>query len=121
MRPHAPLDLLDPKKLHGTYDLGFNSTGVVHTKLIIDGDSMTTVDEMPAPYVQACMDSVARLADSVKKRRPGGHLSGQIPFPIWQKWRKEWELGPKLHGVLWRAFFNSKFMDRDYSKFRVGA
>jgi hypothetical protein len=115
----APLDLFDVKKLQGTHDLGFNGTGVIHTKLIIDSDYITTVDTMPARYVQQCMDEVKQLSENAKKRRPGGYIKGRLPMTLWQMWRRQWEQGPKLHGVLWRAFLNSKLMDSDYSKFRV--
>lgn len=116
----AALDLFDPKALRGDYDLGFNAAGV-HTRLIIDSDYITTVDTLPAPVVEQCMREVAALSDQIKSRRPGGHLAGKIPFPIWQAWRKQWASGPKAYGLTWRAFFNSKFMDSDYRKFRAGA
>jgi len=121
MELRAPLDLFDPDKLRGSYDLGFNGTGVIRDRLIIDGDSMTRVSEMPGVYVQQCMDEVARLSHRIQTRRPGGELTGRLPMPIYEAWRREWNNGPKQHGVLWRAFFNQKFYDRDYSKFRVGA
>lgn len=115
----APEDILDLKKLHGTHNLGYDASGCVHTKLIIDGDYITTVNEMPAHHVQTCMDEVKRLSDNAKARKPGGAVRGRIPMPLYQLWRKQWQTGPMLHGVLWRAFLNSKLMDRDYSKFRV--
>lgn len=118
-RIQAPLDLLDVKNLHGTHDLGFNATGVIRDKLIVDGDYITKVSEMPAVYVQQCMDEVKRLSDAAKTRRPGGYVKGRIPAPLYELWRRQWMNGPKQHGVLWRAFLATKIDDRDYRKFRV--
>jgi len=117
-RIQAPLDVFNIDQLRGTHDLGYDQAGI-RTKLVIDGDSITTVNEMHGAYVQQCMDEVKRLSDMAKTRRPGGTIRGRIPMPLYQMWRKQWEDGPKLHGVLWRAFLAVKIEDRDYSKFRV--
>lgn len=112
-------DLGNPRKLRLDINAGFNATGVIHDRLIIRDGEAVRVSTMPAPYVDQCIDEVKRLSDATKRRRPGGVIHGRIPMVLWQAWRDEWKRGPKQHGVLWRAFFNSKFMDRDYSKFRV--
>ena len=106
--------------LRGDFDLGFNATGVVQSSIHFTGDEIVVRESMPGVFVDEIMDSVARLRDAASKRRPGGVLKGQIPVTLWYAWRREWERGPKLHGVLWRAFFSGKFMDSDHSKFRAG-
>ncbi|MFA5996171.1 MAG: hypothetical protein WC790_00390 [Candidatus Paceibacterota bacterium] len=115
----AGVDWSDLKSLHGDYDLGFNATGVIETSLHVRDDEIIVRESMPGHHVQTIMDEVAAFADTIKKRRPGGHIAGKIPFTLWRVWRKQWEDGPKQHGMLWRAFFSSKFYDADYSKFRV--
>lgn len=119
----APLiaGLPDLRKLHGSFDLGFNATGVVHSSVHFQDGEVIVQESMPGVYVDQIIDSVAALRDAATKRRPGGVLKGQIPITLWYAWRREWERGPKLHGVLWRAFFTGKFMDRDHSKFRAGS
>jgi hypothetical protein len=109
----------DLKDFVGDIDLGFNNTGVIRSSVHFTGDEIIVKEEMPAPFVQDIMDSVAALSAQVKRRRPGGHLIGQLPLPLYYGWRKEWERTGKQHGVLFRAFLMSKLMDSDYSKFRV--
>jgi hypothetical protein len=115
----AGLHYDDVKDIRGTVSLGMNSTGVIESRVHFTGDEIITEEVMPAPFVEAIMAEVAALSDQVKKRRPGGELVGQLPLPIYWGWHRQWEKGPKLHGVLWRAFLTSKLMDRDYSRFRV--
>lgn len=114
------LDLLDRKHLHGTFDLGRNATGVIDSRIHFTDDEVIIEDSMPAQYVQQCMDEVARLADNINTRKPGGFVSGRIPLPLYHSWRNAWEAGPKLHGVLWRAFLMTKLQDRDYRKLWTG-
>lgn len=116
----AGLDAAAVKQLHGSYDLGWNATGVVQSSVHFTGDEVVVLESMPGVFVDQIIDSVAALRDAASKRRPGGMLKGQIPITLWYAWRRQWEAGPKLHGVLWRAFFTGKFMDRDHSKFRAG-
>ena len=107
------------KDLHGDHDLGWNANGVTFSSMHIDAESVILREEMPGVIVEEVMASVARLSDSMKGRKRGGVVQGQIPTPIYFAWHKEWEKGPKQWGVLWRAFLNTKLLDRDYSRFRV--
>jgi len=116
----AGLENIDFRNLRGDYSLGLNATGVIESSVHFTGDEIIIRESMPAQYVQDVMDSVKALQHRVKTRRPGGDLVGQIPMTLYYAWRREWEKGPKQHGVLWRAFFTGKFMDRDFSKFRAG-
>lgn len=120
MRPRVGgIDWGDLEGFVGDIDLGFNNTGVIKSSIHFTGDEIIVKEEMPAPFVQEIMDSVARLSAEAKSRRPGGHLVGQLPLPIYYAWQKEWARTGKAHGVLWRAFMMQKLMDGDYSKFRV--
>ncbi len=114
------IDWGEVSDIRGDFNLGFNATGVVESSIHFTGDEIIIRESMPAAHVQTIMDSVDALAHRIRTRRPGGDLVGQIPITIWYAWRNEWKRGPKQHGVLWRAFFRSKFMDRDFSKFRAG-
>ncbi len=107
------------KHFRGCLHLGKNATGVIDTNLHFTGDEIIVEETMPGEFVQEIIDAVAALSLQAKRRRPGGHLIGQLPLPIWRGWRKQWEAGPKQNGVLWRAFMTSKLMDRDWGKFRV--
>jgi hypothetical protein len=109
----------DLKHLHGHYDLGWNATGVIRSHLHVDADEIIIREEMPGAVVDEIMAEVAAFADRAKRRKGGMELVGKIPLPIYVAWRKQWERGPRLHGVLWRAFLESKLLDRDYSRFRV--
>lgn len=117
-RPGLDADI-DLRKLRGSFDLGWNGTGVIRSKVHFTGDEIIIHEEMPGAYVQQCMDEVHALSDAMKRRRPGGKIRGRVPLPIYFMWRRAWEKGPKLHGVLWKAYLNSQLMDRDYSRFRV--
>jgi hypothetical protein len=110
---------IDWKRLRGSYDLGFNATGVIRNAIHFTGDEVITTETMPAEYVEDCMREVAALGEAMRGRRPGGKVRGRIPLPLYRMWRKQWENGPKLYGLLWRAFLNSKLMDSDYKRFRV--
>lgn len=114
------IDWGDLAKWQGTIDLGMNATGVVHSRLHKTEDEIIIHEEMPAEVVGSIMAHVDKLRDRIRQRRPGGDLVGHIPIVMWYAWRREWQRGPKLHGVTWRAFFAGKFMDRDHSKFRAG-
>lgn len=116
----AGIDWGTIRGLHGSFDLGWREDGMTRSSIHFTGDEIVTQEEMPACHVQTIMDDVEKLRHRTKLRRPGGDLVGQIPVTLWYMWRREWERGPKLAGVLWRAFFTSKFMDRDFSKFRAG-
>jgi hypothetical protein len=115
----AGLTTDDLPTLHGDYDLGWNATGVIRSHLHISAEEIIIREEMPGAIVEEVMAEVARFADQAKNRKAGMVCQGKIPLPIWAGWRKEWERGPKLHGVLWKAFLMGKLLDRDYSKFRV--
>ncbi len=107
------------RDFRGAIDLGLSHGGVIENRLFFTGDEIIAIQSMPAQYVQQCMDEVARLSENAKRRRPGGYIRGRIPEPIYWAWRCEWQKGPRLHGVIWRAFLDGKLKDRDYSKFRV--
>lgn len=109
----------DLRHLHGTYDFGWNATGVIRSYLHVDADEIIIREEMPGAVVDEIMAEVAAFSDSVKRRKDGLVLQGKIPLPIYAAWRKQWEATDKQQGVLWRAFLMSKLMDRDYSRFRV--
>lgn len=115
----AGLTPADLKSLHGHYDLGWNATGVIRSHLYVDADEIIIRDEMPGAVVDVIMQEVADFAHSVKTRKDGMVLQGKIPLPLYGAWRKQWMQGPRLQGVVWRAFLMSKLMDRDYSRFRV--
>jgi hypothetical protein len=110
---------VDVRDLRGSHDLGWNATGVIRSSIHIDADEIVIRDEMPGAIVDEIMSEVADFAHAVKRRGDGMELAGKLPLPIYAGWRKQWEAGPKQHGVLWRAFLMSKLMDRDYSRFRV--
>ncbi len=114
------VDWDDLRHFQGTIELGANATGVIGTRIHKTDDELILEEYMPAEYVDEVIASVEKLRDRVKQRRPGGDLVGQIPLPLWYAWRKQWEAGPKQHGLLWRAFFRSKFMDSENAKFRAG-
>ncbi len=114
------VDWDDLRHFQGTIELGANATGVIGTRIHRTDDELILEEYMPGEYVDEVIASVNKLRDRVRKRRPGGDLVGQIPLPLWYAWRKQWEAGPKLHGVLWRAFFRGKFMDGENAKFRAG-
>ncbi len=114
------VDWGDLKHFTGTIDLGYNNTGVVQTKLHFTGDEIISEDVMSGEMVDHVIDHVDQMRDRQRQGRPGGDWVGSIPLPLWTAWRKEWQRGPKLHGVRWRAFFTTKFMHSDYSKFRAG-
>ena len=116
----AGIDWDTIRNIRGSFDLGWSETGLTRNSIHFTGDEIITQEEMPGCHVQTIMDDVAELRGRMKTRRPGGDLVGKIPVTLWYMWRREWERGPKLHGVLWRAFFTSKFMDSDHSKFRAG-
>ena len=109
----------DVQRMRGDYDLGVNSTGVINSSLHIGTDEIVVKETMPAHHVEDIMASVHAFRDKVKQRRPGGHLVGQIPLPIYYEWQKQWQSGPQLHGVLWRTFLTGKLMDGDFEKFRI--
>ena len=110
----------DYQHLQGrTFNLGWNATGVIQSSIHFDADEIIIRDEMPGVVVEEVMRSVARLQETCRRRRPGGFVKAQIPLPLHMAWRREWERGPRLHGVLWKAFLTSKIEDRDYSKFLV--
>lgn len=109
----------DLKHFHGHYDLGWNATGVIRSHIHFDADEIIIRDEMPGEHVETIMAEVAAFSDQVKRRKDGMALVGKIPLPIYMAWRKLWEKGPKLQGVLWHAFLMGQLMDRDYSRFAV--
>ena len=113
-----PVD--DIRHLQGSFDLGWNGTGVVQSSIHFEDGDVIVQESMPGVFVDQIIDSVAALREANTRRRPGGILKGRIPITTWYAWRREWERGPKQHGVLWRAFFTGKFMDHDHSKFRAG-
>lgn len=113
------IDWEEMRNFVGDIDLGYNGTGVIRSSLHFTGDEIIVKEEMPAQFVQDIMDSVAELSARAKDRKPGGHLLGQIPLPLYYTWRKEWTRTSKQSGVMFRAFLMSKLMDSDYSKFRV--
>lgn len=114
------IDWGDLEGFHGTIDFGYSPLNTVTSRLHKTDDEIIIQEEQPAEVVDAIIASVNRLRDRVRGRRPGGDLVGQIPKVLWYAWRREWQRGPKQHGVTWRAFFAGKFMDRDHSKFRAG-
>jgi len=109
----------DPRKMHGTLDFGTNHTGIIQSRLHFTGDEIISEERGPALLTQQCFQDVERLRDQIGKRRPGGHVAGRIPLPLYYAWQREWEHTGKQHGVLWRAFLTGKIMDRDHSKFKV--
>ena len=113
------LNPADLKSLHGHYDFGWNATGVIRSHLHVDADEIIIREEMPGAVVDEIMAEVAAFSDAVKRRKDGLTLAGKIPLPLYAAWRKQWAKGPKLQGVIWRAFLMSKLCDRDYSRFRV--
>lgn len=120
MQRVAGLTPADFRHLHGTYDLGWNATGVIRSRMHVTAEEIVIEEEMPGAVVDEIMAEVARFADAVKSRKDGGlELLGKLPLPIWALWRKQWNAGPKQHGVLWRAFLTGKLMDGDFSRFRV--
>lgn len=109
----------DLRHMHGTYDLGWNATGVIRSRLHVTAEEIVIEDEMPGEHVETIMAEVAAMADAAKSRKDGMHLVGKLPLPIWALWRKQWQAGPRAHGVLWRAFLMGKLLDGDFSRFRV--
>jgi hypothetical protein len=115
----AGVTAADLKHLHGHYDLGWNATGVIRSHLHIDADEIVIRDEMPGAVVDVVMAEVAAFADRVKNRKAGMELVGKLPLPLHLAWRRQWNAGPRQHGVLWKTFLMGKLLDRDYSRFRV--
>lgn len=91
-----------------------NATGVIQTSLHVEDDKLITADVMPGHIVQQIIDDVAQ-----HEARPGMHLAGRIPLPLFQSWQREWRFTAKLWGIPWQTFFARKFFDSDYNKFRV--
>lgn len=110
----------DVKDVHGTFDLGYNATGVIKSRIHFTGDEIITEDVMSGEAVDLVIGHVEHMRNRQKAKRPGGDYVGSIPYPLWAAWRKEWQAGPRQHGVKWRKFFTMKFMDRDHEKFRAG-
>lgn len=106
-------------QLVGDYDLGWNATGVIRSYLHISEEEIIIREEMPGVIVDEVFASVARLQDSMKRRRPGGYVKAQIPLPLHSAWRRMWANGPRLHGVTWKAYLTMMIEDRDYRKFLV--
>lgn len=109
----------DLKHLNGHYDLGWNATGVIRSHLHVSEEEIIIREEMPGAVVDEIMAEVAAFSDAVKRRGAGFVLQGKIPLPIYAGWRRNWEKGPKLQGVLWKTHLMSKLCDSDFSKFRV--
>lgn len=112
-------DLHKAGKLNGDHFIGWNASGVTYSSVHISAEEIILREEMPGVIVDEIMASVARFQSQVKRRRPGGHLKGQIPTPLYAAWQREWERGPRKWGVVWKAFLSSKLHDRDYSKFLI--
>lgn len=103
----------------GDYNLGWNANGLTFSTMHISAEEVILREEMPGHVVDEIFASVARLQDSMRGRRRGGVIKGQIPTPLYAAWQKEWANGPKKWGVLWKAFLAGKIEDRDYRKFLV--
>jgi hypothetical protein len=109
----------DLPKMLGTYDMGWNTTGVIRSFMHVSQEEIVLYDEMPGCVVEDIMAEVAAMSDAVKRRGQGMECVGKLPLPIWALWRRQWEKGPKGSGVIWGAFLKSKLMDSDFSRFRV--
>jgi|SRR5262245_5553601 len=110
----------DLPKMQGTHDLGWNATGVIRSRLHVTAEEIVIEEEMPGCIVDEIMAEVAAASDAAKSRKPGEiRRVGSIPLPIYMLWLRQWQAGPRQHGVLRSAFIMGKLLDNDYSRFRV--
>jgi hypothetical protein len=107
-----PLTVADLEAVNGA--AWTNATGVIATSLHVEDGQFITQDVMPGHVVQQIIDDVAQHTP-----RPGTHLAGRLPLPLFQSWHREWRFTAKLWGIPWQTFFARKFFDSDYNKFRV--